>query len=194
MSEEEKKVPEESKPSGALSEARKSALLRYLAILFAFAFVLVAASLVIQMRSSNATILELNKTSSSALSNAETLQADNRSLQDQNVGLTDEIQAQNRQIAELEDQIEALQAETEAQASESETDKERIRALEKELSGVQIAYEALVTAESCDTREGNVTYSRAMETLEQNKEYLGPQALQEYEALLTEVQEENDHD
>ena len=54
-----------------LSEKRKAALLRYMAILFAMAFLLVAASLIMQMHNSQTTISELNATSSSALSNAE---------------------------------------------------------------------------------------------------------------------------
>ena len=35
-------------------------------------------------------------------------------------------------------------------------------------------------------REGNVTFSRAMQTLEKLKDYLGPAALEEYEALAAE--------
>ena len=42
---------------------------------------------------------------------------------------------------------------------------------------------ALLEAKSCDTREGNVTFSRAMQTLERLKDYLGPTALEEYQTL-----------
>ena len=38
-------------------------------------------------------------------------------------------------------------------------------------------------AKSCDTREGNGSFSRAMQTLERLKDYLGPTALEEYQTL-----------
>ena len=63
---------ENEKP--ALDERKKSALLRYVAIMFAVAFVLVLFSLLGQMRNSMSTISELNQSSSSALQKAEQLQ------------------------------------------------------------------------------------------------------------------------
>ena len=65
-------------PGKPLSEKRKAALLRYMTILFSAAFVLVLISLILQMHSSKAKISELNAASTSALSNAEALQAENR--------------------------------------------------------------------------------------------------------------------
>ena len=46
--------------------------------------------------------------------------------------------------------------------------------------------DALLTALGCETREGNVTYSRAMETVEANRQYLSESALAVYESLLNE--------
>ena len=68
----EQAAPETGKP---LSEKRKSALLRYMAVLFCAAFILVLISLILQTHSSKAKISELNAASTSALSNAEALQA-----------------------------------------------------------------------------------------------------------------------
>ena len=51
--------PPESKPRSGLSEKRKRALINYMAILFAVAFLLVALSLGIQYRDSQATISQL---------------------------------------------------------------------------------------------------------------------------------------
>ena len=76
------------KQPAPLSEARKTALLRYMAVLFAVAFLLVLLSLILQAHSSKATISELTQTSSSALSNVEQLQAQNRDLQDEKQTLT----------------------------------------------------------------------------------------------------------
>ena len=147
----EQAAPETGKP---LSEKRKSALLRYMAVLFCAAFILVLISLILQMHSSEAKISELNAASTSALSNAEALQHENRALQDS-------------------------QAEEDAQAVENEM----IKSLRTELDRTKEAYEALLEAKSCDTREGNVTFSRAMQTLERLKDYLGQAALEEYKAL-----------
>ena len=52
-----------------------------------------------------------------------------------------------------------------------------------ELDRTKEAYEALLEAKACETREGNVTFSRAMQTLERLKDYLGQTALEEYKAL-----------
>ena len=60
---------------------------------------------------------------------------------------------------------------------------EMIKSLRTELDRTKEAYEALLEAKSCDTREGNVTFSRAMQTLERLKDYLGPTALEEYQTL-----------
>ena len=163
-------APETGKP---LSEKRKSALLRYMAVLFCAAFILVLISLILQTHSSEAKISELNAASTSALSNAEALQNENRALQDDKIALEKENQ-------ELQDKLdEAAQAEEDSQAAENEM----IKSLRTELDRTKEAYEALLEAKSCETREGNVTFSRAMQTLERLKDYLGQTALEEYKAL-----------
>ena len=160
-------------PGKPLSEKRKAALLRYMTILFSAAFVLVLISLILQMHSSEAKISELNAASTSALSNAEALQAENRSLQDEKIALEQENK-------ELQAKLDAAsQAEEDAAAAENEM----IKSLRTELDRTKEAYEALLEAKSCDTREGNVTFSRAMQTLERLKDYLGPTALEEYQTL-----------
>ena len=85
-----------------VDDGRKNALLRYIAILFAVAFLFVLLSLVMQMRDSRATISELNAASASALKNAETLQDDNRQLQEENAALKEEVES-------LQDQLEDAQ-------------------------------------------------------------------------------------
>ena len=73
---------------------------------------------------------------------------------------------------------EASQAEETTQAAENEM----IKSLRTELDRTEEAYEALLEAKACETREGNVTFSRAMQTLERLKDYLGQTALEEYKA------------
>ena len=65
--------PEAEKPQMMAPKSR-NALLRYMTILFAVAFLVVTVSLVISMRASQNTITALNQTSASALQNAEQLQ------------------------------------------------------------------------------------------------------------------------
>ena len=162
-------------PGKPLSEKRKAALLRYMTILFSAAFVLI-----LQMHSSEAKISELNAASTSALSNAEALQAENRSLQDEKIALEQENKELQAKLDELNEQLDAAsQAEKDAAAAENEM----IKSLRTELDRTKEAYEALLEAKSCDTREGNVTFSRAMQTLERLKDYLGPTALEEYQTL-----------
>ena len=150
----EQAAPETGKP---LSEKRKSALLRYMAVLFCAAFILVLISLILQTHSSKAKISELNAASTSALSN----------------GLVYE-----RQLCILK-LFPDIFAEEESQAAENEM----IKSLRTELDRTKEAYEALLEAKACETREGNVTFSRAMQTLERLKDYLGQTALEEYKAL-----------
>ena len=166
----EQAAPETGKP---LSEKRKSALLRYMAVLFCAAFILVLISLILQTHSSKAKISELNAASTSALSNAEALQNENRALQDEKIALEKE----NEELPQKLD--ETSQAEENTQAAENEM----IKSLRTELDRTKEAYEALLEAKACETREGNVTFSRAMQTLERLKDYLGQTALEEYKAL-----------
>lgn len=168
----EQAAPETGKP---LSEKRKSALLRYMAVLFCAAFILVLISLILQTHSSKAKISELNAASTSALSNAEALQNENRALQDEKIALEKENEELQAKLDELTQKLD----EENTQAAENEM----IKSLRTELDRTKEAYEALLEAKACETREGNVTFSRAMQTLERLKDYLGQTALEEYKAL-----------
>ena len=150
---------QQEKQSAPLSEARKTALLRYMAVLFAVAFLLVLLSLILQAHSSKATISELTQTSSSALSNVEQLQA---------------------QVEDLQKQLDETK-----QADEKEESAEKLK-LELELAHTKEAYEALLVAKNCEMHEGNVTFSKAMDTLADLEQYLGTEARAEYEKLLAE--------
>lgn len=178
MEEEKKDMPQSAAP---LSEARKAALLRYMAILFAVAFLLVLLSLILQTHSSKSTISELSAASMSALDNAVKLQEENRALQDETQSLRDEL-AQSQ--AQLEEETARSASLEEQIGQEAQAQQEELKAAEQELLHTKAAYEALLTAMRCQTREGNVTFSRAMETVERYKAYLDETALLEYEKLL----------
>ena len=92
--------------------------------------------------------------------------------------------------AQLEETQKKLDEETalndqllQASQEEESADQQVLRDKEQELDHTRQAYDALLTALSCDTHEGNVTFSRAMETVERYKECLSEDALAAYETL-----------
>ena len=186
MDEKKQPQPEDSgaqKTAKPLSEKRKAALLRYMAVLFCAAFILVLVSLILQMHSSEAKISELNEVSTSALSNAEALQTENRTLQDEKIALEKKNEELQEKIDELTKQLEeAAQAEEDSQTAENEV----LKNLRTELDRTKEAYEALLVAKNCEMHEGNVTFSKAMDTLADLEQYLGTEARAEYEKLLAE--------
>ena len=181
MDEEKKNQPDaQAQPPAPLSDARKAALLRYMAILFAVAFLLVLLSLILQTHSSKSTISELSAASTSALDNAVKLQEQNRTLQEEKQQLEDQLEALQKQ---LDDQT-ALNDQLQQAAQDEEKDEQsELRLKEQELEHTRLAYEALLTAMNCETHEGNVTFSRAMETLARYQDCLSEDALAEYEKL-----------
>ena len=98
----------ENKP---IEEKKKIALLRYLAVLFAVAFVLVLLSLLGQMRSTSAAMDQIN-----ALQRAEALQEQNRQLQEEvsktKAAYEDLLTAMTADPEDLPDALEDLQDQT----------------------------------------------------------------------------------
>ena len=147
-----------------LDEKRKSALLRYVAILFAVAFVLVLVSMLGQVRDSKSAISELSKSSTSAIQKAEQLQDENQELRQENVELVQDKKFLQQQVLQLTEEAEDLEKEAAAAVEQQE------KLLE--------AYEALLFA-----MENGET-----ENLEQFKEILGENGMKAYETLTKEVE------
>ena len=101
MNENEKNTPVE-KP---LDDKRKAALLRYLGVMFVVAFVFVLISMMGELRDKQATIKELDSSSTSALTKVEQLQDDNRQLIADNAYLTGRIEELEKQLDELEQDL-----------------------------------------------------------------------------------------
>ena len=107
-----------------LPDQKKNALLRYMAILFGVAFLLVLLSFLIQMRDSRETISDLSESKASALQNALVLQDENQALTEENDQLRTQLEAAQQQLKDAEEQaardaaeIEELQTQlSEAQA------------------------------------------------------------------------------
>jgi len=173
-----------------LDEKRKTALLRYVAIMFAVAFVFVLLSMFGQMRDSRSTISELNQSSSSALQRAEQLQSHNQELEKENAYL-------NGRIEELEQQLELLQKnlkEANAELDQAELDYDALEkemealleAAEEERSAITEAYEQLLALQEAVTpgmQAGNEKVQQIVSDLKENMEYLGDYALKIFENL-----------
>lgn len=161
---------------------KRNAFLRYLTIIFAVAFVLVLVSLVLQAHTAKTAMSDLKESSSSALTsaaaNAELLQDENRRLQEEVDALKAELSAAQtpddtaQTLEKVQEEYTALQAENQELLAAN--------------SGISEAYDALITAMRCTTHEGNVTFSKAMSTVEKYREYLSYEAFAVYEGLLGE--------
>ena len=99
-------------------------------------------------------------------------------MQEEKQQLQDELDELQKKLDEETARNEQLLA---ASQDEEKDAKQELR--DKELEHTRMAYEALLTAMNCDTREGNVTFSRAMETVARYADCLSEEALAEYEKL-----------
>ena len=180
-------MSEEKKPAEQLDAAqteqelakKRNAFLRYMTIVFAVAFLLVLVSLVLQMHTAKAAMSDLKESNSSALTNAA---ANAELLQEQVDALTAKLAEADEARSAQAERIAALEKElAEARDSGSELSEEKLARAET----IQ-AYDALLTALRCTTREGNVTFSKAIGTVESYKDRLSEAALAVYEGLLEE--------
>ena len=173
-----------------LDERKKNALLRYVAIMFAVAFVFVLLSMFGQMRDSKSAISELNQSSSSALQKAEALQEHNQELEKENAYLTGRIEELEDQLEKLEQELTAAegqlkQAEIDYAALEAEKD-QLLEQAEKDRISVETAYEKLLELQKTVTpgvEAGNAAAEKLAAEVKDKLEYLGDYALEIYENL-----------
>lgn len=160
--------PAPEKKTGTVKN--QNALLRYITILFAVAFLMVTLSLVISMRESRDTISELNQTSASALQNAEALQTENRELSDANRDLRDTVTALEAELAEAQ--------ETKTQLETEKADAEKLA------QDTAKAYALLLTAMDARQYGDTETFDQAMTDLEPLKDLLTGKAAERYSELV----------
>lgn len=153
----------EENKTNAMDDRKKTALLRYLAVLFAVAFLLVLFSMLMQMRNSRSTISQLTQTSTSAAENIQQLQENNRNLE---AALKAEQEANQNLLSALE--------KSEHQTELTEQTYEQLLLVQK------------LAAQG--NREGNVALSRALDALEEMKDHLDSNGLELYESLMKEVE------
>lgn len=133
---------------------KRTALLRYIEVLFVAAFLLVILSLLFQLRDSNLTISQVAQSSATTLAKADSLQATNRELREQ--------------LAE-------------AQAAAAELQERRL-ALEEENRTLREAYDALLIVLTSRTSDGN--YSEAVATVRAYRAYYSDAEWALFEAHL----------
>jgi len=164
-----------------LDESKKAALLRYLGIMFVVAFLFVLISMFSELRSNKATILELNQSSTSALTRVEQLQNDYQKMTADNAYLQGRIEELEKQLTDAEADLE--QAETtmaEQQTQLNELDRQLTEA-RQETADLLTAYEQLLKAETL-TQAGSDA-SGILDGLKENVKYFAEYALNIYENL-----------
>ena len=192
MNDNEKNQNPQSEKAG-LDEKKRTALLRYVAVMFAVAFVFVLLSMLSQMRDSESTISELNQSSTSALQKAEALQVNNQELEKENAYLTgrleeleNQLEQTQKELKEAEQKLE--QAEIDYEALEQEME-QLLEEAEEEQASIVTAYEQLLELQKTVTpgiQAGNEKAQTLLSELKQNLEYLGDYALEIYENLTKE--------
>lgn len=170
-------------------DSKRTALLRYMIIMFAVAFVLVLLSMVLQVRSSHSTISELHQSSTSALTKAKQLQDTNRDLQDQIKELQKQLTASETALAETQSQLADAKNGLTATKEQLTTANAQLdnawksnAVLTAEKENLKVVYTALSRVLMGPSGEGDVEYSRALDTLEKMKQHLDPAVASLYEA------------
>lgn len=193
--------PEQS-TAAALSRKRRVALVTYLSILFAVAFLLVALSMVIenrQLQSSNAALKDdSRKTSANLNRTIQEMQNEYDALKQKSDAQAAQIDTLTAQQAEAETRYAALESEAAEASAAAES---QIADLQSQLADARIAAESQVTeltkrAEDAVTvsellqkavaanEEGDLeTVKTCLEQIEPLKDLLSPSELDWYESL-----------
>ena len=167
-----------------ISDEKRTALLRYMAILFGVAFLLVLLTFLIQLRDSKQTISELNKSNASALQNAGKLQDENQALSTANATLEGQVEDLESQVEDLEkskDRLEKTQSQLEQELEEAN----------QKVTDTQTAYVLLAQAKTAASEEDTETLSTALGQLDPLMDLLTADdqaTVAQLQTQLTEVQ------
>ena len=173
----------ETKQKSGLSEKRKRALINYMAILFAVAFLLVALSLAIQYRDSQATISQLGANARTAMEKAETLQDENQHLTQELESAQNALTQKTQEMADVQNAMSDLEnANEELRGSNAELSKEKMDAL-----NTAAAYQYLARAQAAQAAEDFSTLRVAMDKLATLSKYLSAEDQVLYQNLLAQM-------
>lgn len=178
---EEKLNAPDIKAKSVLPEARKRALINYMAILFAVAFLLVALSLGIQYRDSQATISQLGASASSAMEKADKLQEENRQLQQRLQDLEDQMAVLSEQLADTQTAlVDAENQDDVLSGTNQELLQEKLDAENR-----AAAYQLLAQAQNALNKGNTSSFLSAMTDLTNLSGYLDAAEQSIYQELLS---------
>ena len=178
-------APKSEHPEEVLSPKRRTALVTYLAILFAVAFLFVALVMVMEtkrLRTMNQELQDTNqKTSASLTGNINALQEENQILSDTNKDLEEqvaELQAQldaaQTSLQQRDQSLETLTGEKEALIREKEaleTEKETLSQQLQDAKNVsELVYQAVAANEEGDLE----TLKSLLDQIAELKDFLSP--------------------
>ena len=187
-------TPPPEDPSQVLSPRRRSALVTYLAILFAVAFLFVAVMMVVEtqrLKNLNEELKDSSqKTSASLTSNINALQEENQRLSGVNEELNSRIadleaslSGQEDQNKELRSRAESLEQEAETLRQEKESLEEQAELLTQQAQDAIEVSELLQKAIAADEEGKMKKLQELLEQIEPLKELLSPSELEWYENL-----------
>ena len=184
MIEQEKKTPvTEEAP---LTPAKKRALIEYMGILFAAAFLLVAVSLFLKM---DAMQDDFNVANQGARENIKLMESRLTAAEAENDALTADLEVANAENGTLTDALEAANIENESLTAALETAVSEKDALTNELASADravAATELLVQAYQALEAGDTEAFARHMAALESCADALSPEMQDIYAALLEE--------
>lgn len=182
---------------GTLSRKRRTALISYLAILFAVAFLVVALSMIFEnrkLRSSNLALQDSNRSSlassATALEKAEALQDENRRLSETIASLEGEKQQLLADADAANAEKDAALAEREPLAQENERLSQDYEALSKKEQDGALAFDLLCQALAAEREGLQDELVTAMRQLAPLKTLLPESGVPIYESLLESLPEE----
>lgn len=191
MSEQEKLQPSAEAPAPPESEAaplstgKRNALLRYMAILFGVAFLLVLLSFLIQMRDSRETISDLHQSNASALENAWQLQEENQALSAANEDLQAQLEQARSDLGAAEARSADAEAQLEAERQQLRQAQADLDAAERAAEDARIAGALLASAQAAWDAGDRAALDEALAALEPLQESLSKTGQARYQKLLT---------
>ena len=191
---EEDHTPPPADPSQVLSPKRRTALVMYLAILFAVAFLLVAVMMVVETQKLKTMNQELQdssqKTSATLTGSINALQEENQKLAEANEALTARIQELEQAAAEAgqkageqQAEIERLTGEQQRLEQEKQTIQQQLQEQEKRVQDAIAVSELLHSALAADEEGDLEALQGILDQIEPLQDLLSPTERDIYEEL-----------
>ena len=165
---------------------RNWALLRYIGIMFAVAFILVFMSLYFTTRhDSQQTISQLSQNANSALARAEQLQTDNRELTETNMTLQESLTLAENDLQDAENTITTQEGIIAGQAEDIAKMTKEMETLTEDKENLQKAYALLAQAQLAYEERNWESCAKAIANLESLQDYLDKDSKTIYNRLCT---------